>query len=312
MRQRLKRWLADPRLTLPPLCAAWIAWVSCSFPAVRPVLLVDETKLGDRLAIMLVSWAYRGRAIPLYWRCYRANSAADYPQQGQVLLIYGLLAHVLSVLPPTTRPVVQMDRGLAHSAAMLRMLNQLGVSYLVRVKSTARFTSRRGHSQLLRQMLKPHERVRVSGTLFARDHAIKGHVWLIWEEGQKEAWCLFTNERHLSGGLYAWRWWQEESFKDLKSGGWQWHEMELVCPQRASRLLLAMAITYGWMISLGVQLEHQPASLQQQVATRDERQRLSLFRLGRRWFKVWMQHPRRVARVAVLCFVGPSLQTARC
>jgi hypothetical protein len=312
LRQRFKRWLSDARLSVPVLCAAWIGWVSHSFPSVRPVLLVDETKLGDRLGILLVSWAYRGRAIPLYWRCYRANSAADYPQQGQVLLVYGLLAHVLSALPPTARPLVQMDRGLGHSAAMLHMLNHLGVSYLVRVKSTARFTSRRGHSQLLRHLLKQNEPIRLSGTLFARDHAIKGHVWLIWEAGQKEAWCLFTNEKRLSGGLYAWRWWQEESFKDLKSGGWQWHEMAIVCPQRASRLLLAMAIAYGWMMSLGTQLEHQSPDVQQSMSTADERQRLSLFRLGRRWFKCLMQQGHRLPHLAVLCFRGPSLGTAPC
>jgi hypothetical protein len=36
----------------------------------------------------------------------------DYPTQGQVLLVWGLLAQVLEALPAGSRPLVQMDRGL--------------------------------------------------------------------------------------------------------------------------------------------------------------------------------------------------------
>lgn len=285
VRQRLKRWVSNPRINVTRTCYEWIAWVwsSCAFQ--RPVLLVDETKLGARLAVMMVSVAFEGRAIPLLWRCYYANSAMDYPQQGQVLLIYGLLAQVLSALPADVRPLVQMDRGLAHSSAMLRALKSLNVDFLVRVKATARFTSRRGHSQLLSQMVKPGETTWAQGTLFTREHQVQGSVSLIWEFEQAEAWCLFSNDPHLTGHRYALRWWQEESFKDLKSGGWQWHTSHVRCPQRMERLLLVMAISYGWMLSFGALLGDAPAAVQRQVATRDALQTTSLFRLGLRWFK---------------------------
>lgn len=284
VKQRLKRWMSNERIAVLPACYEWLGWGWSRWGMARPLLLVDETKLGDRLAVMMVSLAYEGRAIPLMWRCYVANSAADYPQQGQVLLIYGLLAHVLSSLPPTVRPLVQMDRGLAHSAAMLRALKRLDVDFLVRVKTTACFTSRRGHGQHVAQMVKPGEGSTHTGTLFRRDHAVQGTLYLLWELGQAEAWCLFSNVRDLGGQRYALRWWQEESFKDLKSGGWQWQTSRLRCPRRMERLLLVMAIAYGWMLSLGAQLSQQPLSVQRQVANRDEWQRMSLFRLGLRWF----------------------------
>lgn len=285
VRQRLKRWIRNPRIGTTSACYEWIGWVwsSCQFS--RPVLLVDETKLSDRLAVMMVSLAFEGRAIPLLWRCYYASSALDYPQQGQVLLIYGLLAHVLSALPAQVRPVVQMDRGLAHSSAMLRALKVLKLDFLVRVKATSRFTSRRGHSQLLHQMIKVGETVWAHGTLFARNHRITGSIYLTWEYGQDEAWCLFSNDPHLAGHRYALRWWQEESFKDLKSGGWQWQTSHICCPIRMERLILVMSISYAWMLSLGVLLGEAPASIQRQVATRDGLLASSLFRLGLRWFK---------------------------
>ena len=81
VRQRVKRWVSNDRLDLTAVREEWISWVWRSLGTVRAVLLVDETKLGDRWAIRMVSLAYAGRAIPLYWRCYRANEAAAYPAQ---------------------------------------------------------------------------------------------------------------------------------------------------------------------------------------------------------------------------------------
>lgn len=291
VKQRLKRWLRNDRVQVTRACEEWVSWVWSSCRTERPVLLVDETKLGDRMAVMMVSLAYRGRAIPLMWRCYPANSSEDYPQQGQVLLIYGLLAHVISQLPAEARPLVQMDRGLAHSAAMLRALKALAVDFLVRVKLKARFTTRTGKSHLLSQLVQYDACVSLAGTLFARDHAVRGRLCLVWETGQREPWCLFTNVGWLNGARYALRWWQEESFKDLKSGGWQWQRSQLDCPERAARLLLAMAVAYGWMLSLGAVLTDQPEAVQRAVATRDERRCLSLFRLGLRWFKRLVGQP---------------------
>jgi hypothetical protein len=314
VKQRLKRWVQNPRLKVTTVCEEWVSWVWSSWRSRRPVLLVDETKLGERVGVMMVSLAYAGRAIPLAWRCYHANSAPDYPAQGQVLLVYGLLAHVLSGLPATVRPVVEMDRGLAHSAAMLRALKSLQVDFLVRVKQTARFTSRRGHSQLLSQLVQYGESSSLQGCLFGRDHAVSGRICLIWERGQCEAWCLFTNVRSfsgLSGSRYALRCWQEESFKDLKSGGWQWQQSHIRCPERMARLLLAMAIAYGWMLSLGSQLGDQPYAVYRQVATADDWQRYSLFRLGLRWFKRFIHSLAPPPVPVAFCFKPPPLHYVR-
>jgi len=305
VKQRLKRWVNNPRICVSAACEDWIAWVWSSTTLPRPVLLVDETKLGDRLAVMMVSLAYAGRAIPLVWRCYYANSALDYPQQGQVLLIYGLLARVLAALPEGVRPLVQMDRGLGHSAAMLRALKALRVDCLVRLKQTARFTSRRGKSHLLSQLVKPGEAFTLHGTLFTRDHAVKGSVCLIWEAGQGEAWCLYTNVPRLIGHRYALRWWQEESFKDLKTGGWQWQGSHIRCPRRMERLLLVLAVAYGWMLSLGSGVWHLPPDQQRLVANRDELGRMSYFRLGLRWFKRLLQTATQALPVT-LAFAPPE------
>lgn len=279
--KRFKRWIANPRLDMVLASELWMGWVWQQYDATRPILLVDETKLGDRIGVLMVSLAFEQRAIPLVWRCYRANSAADYPQQGQVLLVWQLLARVLNVIPATCRPVVQMDRGIAHSEAMLRALDKLGVSYVVRLKGYTRFTSRRGHSQLLYNMVKPGESLACRGKIFKPAKQVSVWVCLVWEVGQSEGWYLATNDPTLGHGLYARRMWQEEGFRDLKSGGWQWEASHIRCPERMERYILVLALAYGWMLTLGSLILASPYP----VYSADILKRYSAFRLGLRWFK---------------------------
>jgi len=285
LEKRLKRWVSNPRIDVLVCCEAWVAWVWSQYDAQRPLLLVDETKLGDRIGVLMVSLAFQQRAIPLMWRCYVANEAAAYPQQGQVLLVWQLLARVLNALPADCRPLVQMDRGLGHSSAMLKALNNLGVTYLVRVKGEAIFTARRGHRQALKHMIKRGEALKGQGYLFHGQKQVKAMVHLVWLPAQREAWYLVTNDKHLAAPLYARRMWQEESFRDLKSGGWQWEGSHLTCPRRMERLILALALAYAWMLTLGTFAWHDEPPQQRQIGSQDDFHRLSIFRLGLRFFK---------------------------
>ena len=303
--RRLRRWLANQRIDVQQCCQVWSSWVWRSLDAPRAVLCVDETKIANRIGVMMVSLAYEKRAIPLVWCCYRANSALDYPAQGQVLLVWGLLARVLYALPADCRPLVQMDRGLGHSSAMLNALHNLGLSYLVRVKQNATFTSRRGHRCLLQDLIKPGEHLTCYGTLFRGRKQIHGTVHLIWQTGQAQPWCLVTNDRQIRGSRYAWRVWQEESFRDLKSGGWQWQCSYVTTPAHAQRLLLVLALAYAWMVTQGTFLLHADPHLQRQVWS-GRHLKYSIFRAGLRYFKRMIHVDAR--KIFVGLFFAPSYQ----
>ena len=60
-----------------------------------------------------------------------------------------------------------------------------------------------------------------------------------------------TNDPALTGFEYAQRNWQEQGFRDLKSGGWQWDKSHVWQPDHARRLLLLLVIAYGWLVALG-------------------------------------------------------------
>lgn len=54
------------------------------------------------------------------------------------------------------------------------------------------------------------------------------------------------------------------AFRDFKSNGWQWQRSHVRMPDHANRLWLAMALAYGWMLSLGTYV-YQTEAVQKEV-----------------------------------------------
>lgn len=285
VKRRLQRWLANGRIDVSWCCYWWVKWVweRCDLP--RAVLLVDETKLGEWIGVLVVSLAFEGRAIPLMWRAYIANSQADYPSAGQVQTIAMLLAKVLEALPEDARPIVEADRGIGNSSKMMRAVSRLGLSLVFRIKQSSIIHTRRGGKHRLSALAKVGETWSGSGWLFDKaEDRVWMQVHILWEVGQKEPWCLATNERALRASGYAVRMWQEESFRDLKSGGWQWEASHIHDPQRAERLILVLALAYAWCLTQGILARSSEPALRQQVIT-GAQSGFSLFRDGLRFIK---------------------------
>ena len=55
---------------------------------------------------------------------------------------------------------------------------------------------------------------------------------------------VVTNDERLTGYEYARRNWQEQSFRDLKSGGWHWGDSRVRSPQHVANLLVLLALAY--------------------------------------------------------------------
>lgn len=73
VQRRLERWLDNERIDWQVCCQAWSRWVLNHYSGQQLIVLVDETKLGDRLSVMVVGVAYRGCCIPLAFWCYPPN-----------------------------------------------------------------------------------------------------------------------------------------------------------------------------------------------------------------------------------------------
>lgn len=288
--RRFQRFLANAGWDVSAVCRLWMGWVWRAVGCPQKwTLLVDETKLSDHLSIMLLGVAYQQRCIPLVWHCYHVSA---YPRCGQVGLVLNLLLQVQRVLPAEVDVLVQADRGIGTSPQLCRWIDELlGWRYLFRVTCQTKIVTEAG-DYTIAQQVQPGEIWCASGKLFKKRGQIPGYALALWTPGYKEPWGLVTNDPQLTGYEYAHRNWQEQSFKDLKSGGWHWGESHVWSPRHARRLLVLLALAYGWMLLLGSQVFHADEQARPvQSPQRPPQRRYSIFREGLRRFHQLYRQP---------------------
>lgn len=277
VQRRLERWLANERIDWQRCCGAWSRWVLSHYRGERLILLVDETKLGTQLSAMVVGVAYRGCCIPLAFWCY---APTHWPQK-QVRLIETLLSWIAPSVPTGVIPLVQADRGIGTSPDLLRAIVALGWHFEVRVQKNTRLRREAEPDCPLAALVSQAGQTwRGQGQVFKKAGWLEAEVRVVWGRAYRECWCLVTNCPAVTGWEYALRYWQESSFRDLKSDGWQWQASRIWTPAHANRLLLVLALAYAWVLTLGT-LVCTDADLAQTV-TKGRKPTYSVFRLGLR------------------------------
>jgi hypothetical protein len=103
-----------------------------------------------------------------------------------------------------------------------------------------------------------------------------------WRIGEKEPWCLATNLPDLGMALqfYRRRMWVEEMFGDMKKHGFDLERTMLRHFDRLSRLTLAVALLYVWLVSIGTRTIRNGL---RDLVDRSDRRDLSIFQIGLRF-----------------------------
>jgi hypothetical protein len=284
-RRRLQRFVGQPQ-PLKRFFQAWTGTVLKALQQRQVVLVVDETKLKGKFGVMVVGVVYEGRCIPLAWRVYRANSAADYPAEGQARMIMRLLKQIRAGMPKGKRVRVLADRGIGTSPLLMRGIMALGWTFLFRVTKQSKLILPSGEMvTFYDQVTQPGASYAASGIVFKRRGRIPAHVRVLWGQHAQDRWALVTNDPRLTGWEYAKRMWIEEAFRDLKSHGWQVEATSFTDPQRMAHLWIFLVVAYAWMLLLGAAV----VALGQGVACQRRPdgtlvRRWSLFREGRHAF----------------------------
>ena len=282
--RRLRRFIVNDKWCNERFFLDWSRAILTNLGSKRAYLLVDETKIKDRIGVMMIGVAYDGRCIPLIWRVYEANSHEGYPAGGQVHMISDMLSVIMEVMPSRMRAFVLADRGIGTSPALCREVKRRGLKFLFRVTKMTKIRCDAGELTIYDQV-KPGRGWTASGKVFTKRGRIPAHVRAIWDKGCESPWLLVTNDASLSGREYGMRNWQEQTFRDLKSGGFNWASSYLRCPQKMSRFLAIMVVAYAWMLSFGSQAVEQGRA---QPLIRDKsgnwRRQWSLFKEGLRYF----------------------------
>jgi hypothetical protein len=209
------------------------------------LLSLDQTDLGDRMAILMVSVRVGDRALPLAWRA--EEGAANIGFEGQK----PILEQVLAWLPAGVRVLLSADR-FYPSAALFTWLVAQGWSYRLRLKGNVLADPGYGDETTTGALAQGvTERYLPNVRLFASE--VMTHLGILHEAGHPEPWiiamdCVPTRAAVLD---YAARWAIEPMFSDFKGRGFELEDSQLEHADRLERLILIMALAMYWCVHTG-------------------------------------------------------------
>jgi hypothetical protein len=280
--QRLSRFLAnsaiDVRSWYKPIAKSWL---QSQFERVGEIrLIVDGTKVGFGHQLLMVSLAYRNRAVPIAWswvKYVRGHSTGK--QQVR------LLKYVGSLLPKGA-PIFLVGDSEFGSIFVLRQLDQWHWFYVLRQKTnTGLWINEQFSWQELGSFVNhPGQSAWFQKACLTKNEIYPVSALVYWQIGEKEPWCLATNlpDPILTVRYYRRRVWIEEMFGDFKKHGFDLERTMLRHAPRLSRLTLAVAFLYVWLLSSGSRTIR--AGLRNLV-DRIDRRDLSLFQIGLRFIE---------------------------
>lgn len=274
--QRLRRFLDNPAVRVrdwyEPIARNLLNCQAKSSGTVR--LILDGTKIGFGHQLLMVAIAYRRRAIPVAWtwvRCRRGHSSARKQK--------ALLAYVHSLIP-IGYPVSVCGDSEFGSIDVLRQLDKWKWGYVLRQKASHLVQLAGKDWQSYGSLIeKAGQSLWFGQALLTMKHAYRTNLLAHWKPGEKEPWLLATNLPTLKAALsvYRRRMWIEEMFGDFKKHGFDLESTHLGHFLRLSRLTLAVALLYVWLVSFGSQVIKNG---QRYLVDRRGRKDLSVFRIG--------------------------------
>jgi hypothetical protein len=278
--RRLSRFLASPAVDVRswyrPIAKAWLLSQFQQVGEIR--LIVDGTKIGFGHQLLMVSLAYRRRAVPMAWSWVRhARGHSSGKQQ------ISLLKYVGSLIPHNA-PVFLVGDSEFGSIAILQQLEQWHWFFVLRQKGNTGLwiNAQVGWQRMEKFVQHARQSTWCSNAYLTQTEIHQVSALIHWQAGEKEPWCLATNlpDASLTLRYYRRRMWTEEMFADFKKHGFDLERTMLRHAPRLSRLTLAVAFLYVWLLSVGSQTVR--SGLRQMVDRKDRRD-LSLFQIGWRF-----------------------------
>ena len=280
--RRLSRLLDNPAIRVrawyEPIARQWLEAQFGNIGEIR--LIVDGTKIGFGHQLLIVCLAYRKRSIPIAWtwvQHVRGHSSA-----GKQL---ALLTYVRKLLPKGAGVFLVGDTEFGP-VEVLRQLDAWGWFYVLRQKASTHvwLHEQPGWQDFGSFVQKPGQSVWLGQCYLAENHIYPVNLLAHWESGEKEPWCLATNlpDRQMTLTYYARRMWVEEMFGDFKKHGFDLESTMLRHFLRLSRLTLAVALLYVWLISVGGRTIREGL---RHLVDRVDRRDLSIFQIGLRFIE---------------------------
>jgi len=246
---RLRRFLDNPRVKVREWYQPLAIDLVQAFAGQQIRLVIDCTKIGFNYRLLMIGLAYKKRTLPLVWSIHRGSKGHTTVQEQ-----LKLFKEVRQLLPKEAEVWVLGDTEF-QSAHLLGWLRRQGWHFVIRQqgRNKVRWPGQ-SWTKLSALSLEPGQ-TRYIGWVRLTEKHNAGWFWLIlhWEKGEDEPWYLVSDCQGQGNliRLYKRRMWIEEMYGDMKGHGFDLEATHVDDPDRLSRLVLAVSITFVWFITLG-------------------------------------------------------------
>lgn len=277
--RRMSRFLENPAVKVRewyrPIAQNWLQAQLRSIGEIR--LILDGTKVGFGHQLLMVSMAYRKRAIPIAWT-WVGHVCGHSTAHKQL----ALLSYVKSLLPAGAEVFVLGDCEFG-SVEVLKWLEEQHWWYVLRQKADTClwFDALNEWKPFSSFIQKAGQSFWLGAGYLTTKEIHPTHLLAHWEKGEEEPWYLATNltDRSMTLKYYRFRAWCEEMHGDLKKHGFDLESTLLQDFEKLSRLTLAVVLLYVWLITVGGRTIREGL---RHLVDRHDRRDLSIFQIGLR------------------------------
>ncbi|EIC30458.1 hypothetical protein Metal_2762 [Methylomicrobium album BG8] len=245
--QWLRRLLKNPLLLAPRVMEPFTreALAKAARNGQTVLLAMDQTDLGDRMALLVVALRVGDRALPLVWRAEAGPANIGFESQQR------LLEQVRAWLPAGAQVLLSADR-FYPSAALFGWIQTHGWGYRVRLKGNVLADTGQGDETTTGQLAQGvAERYLSRVRLFTQGRMT--NLGILHEAGHPDPWIIAMDCPPSRAAVldYAARWAIEPMFSDFKGRGFDLGSSQLWHADRLERLVLIMALAMYWCVRVG-------------------------------------------------------------
>jgi hypothetical protein len=205
-------------------------------------LIVDPTLQEDRVVMVSINAWYRGRTLPLVWTTWPANRPLE--GEGFWQRIDELLREVAQLLPTGIAVTVLADRAFG-SPTFTDLVEQRHWHWVVRVQGQTRCRDRCGRERSVADLISGKgQRQKMRGQVFKKAGWRDASVVVYWGRRHRAPLCLVSDlpPNWDTIALYRHRFPIEPTFRDYKSYGWHWEQIQVKSLEHLNVLLVGMAL----------------------------------------------------------------------
>lgn len=213
------------------------------------ILILDRTnwQWGKKeINILLLSVAYRGIGIPIFWSVIGSKGSSS--TSG---LIH-VLKQVLQKIGPRRIQAFLADREFIGDD-WFRFLKKSKIPFVIRIKKNTLATGIRAYPVPILELWKNRGRAKsvINAPVLIWGNLL--YVSIRYGKGAKEPMIVVSNKTFKDAlNLYQRRWEIETLFGCLKSRGFRMEDTHMTKPEKIEKLLFVLAIAFCWSYKVGI------------------------------------------------------------